>query len=107
MSAEAPAPPPALSGRQRRHLRALGHHLRPVVQIGREGITAAVVAEARLQLAAHELIKVKISEAAPDDRHAAADQLCRETSAVLAQVLGRTLLLYLRRAEDPQIALPP
>lgn len=107
MTADAPAGPPALSGRQRRHLRALGHHLRPVVQIGREGVTKALVAQARLQLEAHELIKVKISEAAPDDRHAAAEQLCRETSSALAQVLGRTLLLYRPRAEDPRIALPP
>lgn len=103
-SAESAAP--ELTGKQRRHLRALGHHLRVVVQIGREGITPALVAQTRAQLEAHELVKVKVSEAAPDDRHGAAEQLARETNAALAQVLGRTVLLYRRRAKDPAIVLP-
>jgi RNA-binding protein len=104
---EVAAPPAAaLTGKQRRHLRALGHHLRAVVQIGHEGITPALVKQARAQLEAHELIKVKLSEAAPEDRHLAAETLSGETGAALAQVLGRTFLLYKRRATQPAIVLP-
>jgi RNA-binding protein len=77
-----------------------------VVQIGHEGITPALVGQARAQLEAHELIKVKVSEAAPQDRHLAAETLSRETSSALAQVLGRTFLLYRKRAKDPAIVLP-
>jgi RNA-binding protein len=102
----APAPGPPLTGKQRRHLRALGHHLRAVVQIGHEGITPALIGQASAQLEAHELIKVKVSEAAPEDRHLAAETLSRETGAALAQVLGRTFLLYRKRATDPAIVLP-
>ncbi len=94
-----------LSGKQRRRLRALGHHLEAVVQIGHEGITDAVVRETDRQLETHELIKVRISENAPEHRRDTAAQLAERCSAHLAQVLGRTALLYRRRKEEPKIDL--
>ena len=95
-----------LTGKQRRHLRALGHHLGAVVQVGHEGVTEAVVKQADAQLEAHELIKIKVSENAPDDRKSSAADLAEKTGAHLAQVLGRTALLYRRRKEKPEIVLP-
>jgi RNA-binding protein len=95
-----------LTGKQRRYLRALGHHLDPVVQIGHEGLSEAVVAQATAQLEAHELIKVKVGESSPLSRHDAASQLATATGSSLAQVLGRTFLLYRPRARDPQVTLP-
>jgi len=95
-----------LTGKQRRHLRALGHHLGAVLQIGHEGVTEAVVKQADEQLEAHELIKIKVGEHAPQDRHEAAGQLAEKCRAHLAQVLGRTALLYRRRKEKPAIVLP-
>jgi RNA-binding protein len=95
-----------LTGRQRRHLRALGHHLSAVLQIGHEGVSEAVVKQADAQLDAHELIKVKVSENAPQDRRSSADALAARCGAHVAQVLGRTALLYRRRKEKPEIVLP-
>ena len=95
-----------LTGKQRRHLRALGHHLDPVVQIGHEGVNDAVVRETDTQLTAHELIKVKVGESSPQERHEAAELLASRTQAQVAQVLGRTALLYRRRKDDPKIVLP-
>jgi RNA-binding protein len=95
-----------LTGKQRRHLRALGHHLDPVVQVGHEGVSEAVVRQADQQLESHELIKVKIGESSPQDRHQAAELLAERTRARVAQVLGRTALLYRPRKDQPQIVLP-
>ena len=95
-----------LTGKQRRHLRALGHHLQPVLQVGHEGVSDAVVGQADRQLATHELIKVKVGESSPQDRHEAAELLAERTGAQIAQVLGRTVLLYRRRKEGPGIVLP-
>jgi RNA-binding protein len=92
-----------VTGKQRRHLRALGHHLSPVVQIGHEGVSDALVKQTGEQLEAHELIKVKIGEG---DRHESADLLASKTGSEVAQVLGRTALLYKRRKEKPEIELP-
>jgi RNA-binding protein len=97
---------PNLTGKQRRFLRARAHHLQPVLQIGHEGISPAVVKQALVQLQAHELIKVKVGEGAPAGRHGTAEELAAATKSDLAQVLGRTFLLFKKRAKDSKINLP-
>ena len=62
--------------------------------------------QANQQLEAHELIKVKVSENAPQERHEKADLLAKRCDAQVAQVLGRTALLYRPRKETPAIVLP-
>ena len=94
----------ALTGKQRRQLRALGHHLNPVVIIGQQGITPGVIAAVDQALTDHELIKVKFGEG-PEDRHEGSESLARETQSEVAQVLGRMVLLYRPRPEDPTIKL--
>jgi RNA-binding protein len=89
----------ALNGKQRRKLRALGHHLEPVVLVGQHGVTEGVIAATHQALEDHELIKVKVAEG-PEDRHEAADRLAEATKSEVAQVLGRTVLLFRKRKED-------
>src|SRR4051812_40100951 len=96
----------SLSGKQRRHLRSLGHHLEPVVQLGKLGLTKGVVGAVDAALEEHELVKVRIGTECPEDRHAIADQLGPAVKGEIAQVLGRTLLVYRRRAKDSKITLP-
>jgi RNA-binding protein len=96
----------ALTGKQRRHLRVLGQQLSATLHVGQDGVSEAVVQQADVQLEAHELIKVRVGDNAPDDRHATAETLARRTRAELAQVIGRTALLYRRRREEPTIVLP-
>jgi RNA-binding protein len=95
-----------LTGRQRRHLRALGHALRPVALLGKDGISDAFVAAVDQALGDHELVKVKLLETAALDRHEAAVALAARTSSEVAQVLGNTVLLYRPDPDDPAIALP-
>jgi RNA-binding protein len=95
-----------LNGKQRRFLRGLGHHLEPVVLVGKEGLSEGLVGALDTALTTHELIKVKLGESAGSDRRAMSEALAEASGAELVQVLGRTLLLYRRRAEDPQIVLP-
>ena len=98
--------PSELTGRQRRHLRALGQKLTATLHVGQEGVSDAVVRQADAQLEIHELIKVRVGDNAPEDRHETAAALAERTRAHLAQVLGRTALLYRRRQEEPRIVLP-
>lgn len=95
-----------LSGKQRRHLRALGHGLRPIVQVGRDGLDDGLVAAVDRALADHELVKVKLGETAELDRHDAAADLAARTRSEVAQVLGHTVLLYRAHPEEPEIELP-
>lgn len=94
-----------LTGKQNRHLRGLGHHLKPIVMIGKEEVNDAVIAATNEALEAHELIKVKLQEGCLSDRKNVAQALAEATGAAIAQVLGKNILLY-RPSKDPQIKLP-
>ncbi|HTN89919.1 YhbY family RNA-binding protein [Sorangium sp. So ce388] len=95
-----------LTGKQRRHLRALGHHLDPVVQLGKAGLTDGVVAAVEAAVERHELVKVRLGTECPDDLGDVADALSERLRAEVAQTLGRTILLYRRHPKEPKIKLP-
>jgi len=95
----------ALDGKQRRKLRALGHHLAVVVQVGQEGVTGGVIAAVEQALWDHELVKVKVALAGREGRRAAVEDLARATGSEVAQVLGRTALLYKPNPDEPRIEL--
>jgi len=95
-----------LSGKQRRYLRGLGHSLEAVVRVGKEGLTEALVGALDAALETHELIKVRLLDSVGADRHGVADALAEAANAEMIQVLGRTVLLYRARKQDPAIKLP-
>jgi len=94
-----------LTGKQKRHLRALGHKLKAVIQIGKKEIEEALVSETNAALDHHELIKVKLLESCMLDKHEASGMLADACGAEVAQILGKTFLLY-RPATPPVIVLP-
>ncbi len=94
-----------LTGKQVRFLRGLGHHLKPVVMIGKEEINAAVLSATDEALAVHELIKVKLQEGCLSDRKDVADELAKATNSAIAQILGKSILLF-RASEEAKIKLP-
>jgi len=98
-----------LTGRQKRYLRSLGHHLKPLVILGREGITDNVTKAAAAVLAAHELLKVKIGNGCHMDKLEAADSLAAGTGSQIIQILGKTFLLFRENPdlrEEKRIRLP-
>lgn len=76
------------------------------MQVGKDGIDDGLIAALDQALADHELVKIKIGEAAGVDRHEAATQLADKTRSEVAQVLGYTVLLYRANPDDPKITLP-
>lgn len=94
-----------LTGKQKRFLRALGHGLNPVITVGKGEINEALIRETNEALASHELIKVKILESCFMDRKDVAAALGEACGADVAQILGRTLLLY-KAAKEPKLELP-
>lgn len=95
-----------LTGKQRRHLRALAHHLNPLVMVGRAGLTDAVVRSVDEALTQHELIKVRVDAESPDDKNEVAEALAQRLNAVCAQTIGHLVVLYRRHPEKPEIELP-
>ena len=96
-----------LTGKQKRYLRGQGHRIKPVVRIGKQGLAPALLGQVEECLLAHELIKVKVLEGCPMDKHACASMIVDATGAQLAQTVGHTLLLYRPHPERPNLELPP
>ena len=105
-----PAPlaknPLSIDGAQRRALRALGHHLEPVLHIGHSGVTDGVVRATSEQLERHELIKIAVLADGPVGRKDAPHLVADRAGAHVAQIVGRTALLYRRRFDNPRVELP-
>jgi RNA-binding protein len=90
------------SGDLRRKLRAHGHSLNPLVQIGKSGVTPGVLAQVAQALFDHELVKVRIGTECPVDRFAVADELGAQPGTNVVQILGRTVLVYKRHPKKPR-----
>ncbi len=94
-----------LNGKQKRQLRALGHHLSVVVQVGSDGVTEGVIGAVSQALQDHELIKVKIADEDREGRARAVQQLSEGSHSEVAQTLGRTVLLFKQRKKNSKITL--
>ncbi len=98
-----------LTGKQMHYLRGLGHHLKPLVMLGREGITDNVISAANAVLKAHELMKVKIGNGCILERQEAADTIAERTGSAVIQILGKTFLVFREnpdRNDEHRIKLP-
>jgi RNA-binding protein len=94
-----------LSNKQKQFLKGLAHPLKPIVQIGSNGLTEGVVAEIDNALNFHELIKVKVPTDDREEKSLIMDAIVRETKSEKLQVIGHTLILY-RPSEERKIQLP-
>jgi len=83
-----------LSSTQRRALRADAHHLDPVVMIGQEGVTEALLKETDAALSAHGLIKVRMFSDDRATRQAALESLADRLGAAPVQHIGKLLVLW-------------
>ncbi len=95
-----------LNGKQKRFLRGEGSLLKPIVAIGKEGLTLSLIKECEQQLAANELIKVRAQKNALQDVRELASETADMTKSELVGVVGRNFLLYRINPEKQQINLP-
>jgi RNA-binding protein len=96
----------SLTTKQKSYLKALAHHLSPIVRIGHGGLTDGVVAETDRSIEAHELVKVQIETDDRPNRKALAEQLAARVGAEVVGSVGKIAMLYRARKEKPAIHLP-
>ena len=94
-----------LNKKQIQYLKGVAHPLKPVVMLGNNGLTEAVIAEIDYSLNHHELIKVKIPTDDRETKGLIVDAICRETNATKVQLIGKTLVIY-RQSEEKKIRIP-
>ncbi|MFH1136321.1 MAG: ribosome assembly RNA-binding protein YhbY [Pseudomonadota bacterium] len=98
-----------LKGFQKKYLRELAHHLKPVVLVGQRGLSGQVLESINQALDDHELIKIKFLDAKEKEaKSELSTQVVEETGARVVGMVGHTVILY-RPREDPaarKIQLP-
>ena len=95
-----------LTESQKKHLRSLGHPLKPVIMVGDAGLSEALMAEFNTTIEHHELIKVRVRSGDRKVRDATISELCTTGSAELITRIGNVALVYRRNDEKPRINLP-
>jgi RNA-binding protein len=96
-----------LTTKQKKILRALAHELKPVVYVGRHGLSEGVLNDTERALCDHELIKVRFHDYKDKKRELSA-KIASHTGAALLGITGHLACFYRRSPlEDKQkINLP-
>ena len=81
------------TSKDRKQLRGLAHSLKPIVQIGKNGLTETVISSVKMALDTHELIKVKFVDN-KELRKELAEKLAVECDALLAGIIGNIAVFY-------------
>lgn len=83
-----------ISTKDRAKLRGIAHTYEPIVQIGKGGITDAVVDSIALVLDKRELIKIRLLQNSGLDARLACDEVCQKLGADGVQCIGSIFVIY-------------
>jgi RNA-binding protein len=89
-----------LTAKQLKTLKALAHHLKPVVYIGKNGITGSLLAACESALNDHELVKIKFI-GFKEEKRQIVEQIMKQTGSVSIGITGNTAVLF-RQNDDPE-----
>jgi RNA-binding protein len=90
------------SSKLRRSLRAHGHALSAIVQIGKGGASPGVIKQVEQALADHELVKLRVDADSPADRYSVAEWLAARPGVNIVQIVGHAILVYKRHPHKPR-----
>ena len=91
-----------ITPKERAGLRMEAQKLEPIIQVGKDGITNAVVNTVDQALFARELIKITVLESCPENAKEVANILSERSKADIVQVIGRKIVLYKKNTTKKQ-----
>ena len=84
-----------MTSKERARLRAEANGLDPIFQIGKEGVTDAVIAQIEDTFNTREIFKIKVHlESAPESPKEIAQKLAEATGCDVIQVIGGTIVVF-------------
>ena len=95
----------ALSNQQRKFLKGLAHNRKPVLTVGQNGLTDALMKELQETLLHHELVKIKLPAGDKSMRVTMLESICQQTGATMVTLIGRNGVVFLP-AKNSKIELP-
>jgi len=95
-----------LTGKQKRHLRSLAHHLQPIFQVGKGGTNEHLIRHIEEAIEKRELIKLSVLNNCGDDAREIGEEVAQASKCELVQVIGKTIVLYKESKDYKTIVLP-
>ncbi|WP_410512227.1 ribosome assembly RNA-binding protein YhbY [Paenibacillus sp. BR2-3] len=95
-----------LTGKQKRYLRSMAHHLDPVFQVGKGGVNEHLVRHIEEAIEKRELMKISVLNNNIEDPKEIGSVLAEQSGSELVQVIGKTIILYKESRDNKTIELP-
>ncbi|GEN86409.1 ribosome assembly RNA-binding protein YhbY [Oceanobacillus sp. FSL W8-0428] len=95
-----------LTNKQKQFLRSESHHIKPIFQVGKDGVNENMITQIGEALEKRELIKVSILQNCSEDKNVVAEQISNGTESEVVQVIGSTIILYKESTDHKEIKLP-
>ncbi len=89
-----------LSSDEKRELKKNAHSLKPVIQLGKKGVSEAFIAELNGALLAHELIKMAVMPERKSELASDLEEILKQTLAEHVDTIGNTVILYKKRVDE-------
>ena len=90
-----------MTSKERAALRGQANSLEPLFQVGKGGVSPALIEQTNDALRVHELIKLKVLlESAPDTPRNIAEEIAEKTGSQVVQVIGGAMIFY---KENPEL----
>ena len=98
-----------LTSKERAEFRAEAHHLSPLVHVGHQGLTDALLQTIDDALRTHELVKIALAKTTDAKPQVASHEMADRLGADVVQTIGRTCTLYRHNPDLPRKkgAAPP
>lgn len=93
-----------LTGKQKRQLRGMANSLKPLFQVGKDGVSYNMFNTISDSLEAHELLKISVLKNCSTDVREIAFDIASNTNSEIVQIIGKTIVLY-RESEKAKIEL--
>ncbi|MGN0660351.1 MAG: ribosome assembly RNA-binding protein YhbY [Oscillospiraceae bacterium] len=94
-----------MTSKQRAKLKSLAMSEDTILQVGKGGISEALIKQIDDALTARELIKIKVLETAPDDIKDIAGELLQATDSEVVQIIGTKIVFFRINPENNKIKI--
>ena len=95
-----------MKGKQRAHLRGLANTMNPILQIGKDGISEAVIEQVDETIESKELIKIRVLNNCMYGTKEAAYELAEAVDAEVIQTIGNIIVIFRQNEEESEYNLP-
>lgn len=95
-----------MTGKQRSYLKGLAHNLRPLMQLGKDGLGDSQLESLNTLLEDHELVKISFLENFPDDVSQSIFNIVEHLKCEYVQHIGNKLIVYRQSRNNPKIIIP-